>query len=324
MKREFTIHHLQREKIDSQKWNDAIAHSKVGTIYNYSSVLDALFPQWSALMIGDYEFIFPMTLSKKWGITYFYPPLFHSYFSIFSANSVTEEIQTAFLTEINNYCTFYEFPFLPIEPSLPFPKGILALSKVGQFLNLNQEISALQQKYTKQLVRNLKKSQRLNLRFEVSNSLIQEVVQTFKHNVGHKLKELTPSSYDTLTRFIQTTTTEGTGKIYACFNNDRLLAIGFFTFSNQRIIYHKGGNTPEGKKISAMSALIDHVLLTHSNSDFCFDFGGSSIPSLMHYNHSFGTDQHTFYTLMRTPYFVRCIKFLKNLISFKNRLAKTK
>ena len=317
------IHHLRREQIDSQKWDTIIAQSMVGTIYNYSYVLDALFPKWSALIIGDYDYIFPITLSKKLGITYFYPPLFHSYFSIFSTKNVSDKIQAAFLNELKHYCLFYEFPFLPVTTT-QFPKEILVKPKVGQLLNLRDNETQLKQNFNKQLTRNLKKSHHLELKFEINNHLLQEVVQTFQLNVGHKLKELTPSSYEALARFMQATISAGKGSIYACYTDDQLLAIGFFTFSNQRIIYHKGGNTSEGKKISAMSALLQYVILSHSNSATSFDFGGSSIPSIKRYNDSFGAEQHTFYTLIRKPILIHCIKFLKKLISFKNRLAKTK
>ena len=323
MEHEPIIHHLRREQIDSQKWDTIIAQSKVGTIYNYSYVLDALFPKWSALIIGDYDYIFPITLSEKLGITYFYPPLFHSYFSVFSTKNVSDKIQTAFLNELKHYCHFYEFPFLPVT-TIQFPKEILAVPKVGQFLDLTTDATHLKQNYQKHLQRNLKKSHHLELRFEINNHLLHEVVKTFQFNVGHKLKELTPSSYEALVRFMQSAISAGKGSIYACYSDDQLLAIGFFTISNQRIIYHKGGNTLEGKKTSAMSALIEHVVLIHSNSGYCFDFGGSSIPSIKRYNDSFGAEQHTFYTLIRTPYLFQYIKFLKNLISFKNRLAKTK
>ncbi len=317
------ILHLRREQIDSQKWDTIIAQSMVGTIYNYSYVLDALFPKWSALIIGNYDYIFPITLSKKLGITYFYPPLFHSYFSVFSTKNVSDKIQAAFLIELKHYCLFYEFPFLPVTTT-QFPKEILVKPKVGQLLHLRDNETQLKQNFNKQLTRNLKKSHHLELKFEINNHLLQEVVQTFQLNVGHKLKELTPSSYEALALFMQTTIAAGKGSIYACYSDDQLLAIGFFTFSNQRIIYHKGGNTSEGKKISAMSALLQHVILSHSNSATSFDFGGSSIPSIKRYNDSFGAEQHTFYTLIRTPFLIHCIKFLKKLISFKNRLAKTK
>ena len=323
MKKGTKIVYLERNKIDNTKWNEVINTSKVGSIYNYTYVLDALFPKWSALMIGDYDYIFPITLSKKWGITYFYPPLFHSYFSIFSSKTITQEIQTEFFEALNNYCSFYEFPFLTLN-HFTFPTNVLVQPKVGQLIKLNNTSTIRHQKYTKHLIRNLKKSESFNLRFEVNNNLIQEVVQTFKQNVGHKIKELTPSSYEALTCFIQATISEEKGRIYACYSKDQLLAIGFFSFANDRIIYHKGGNTSEGKKISAMSALINHVLDSYSSCSFCFDFGGSSIPSIIKYNQSFGAENHTFFTLKRTPYFIQSIKFLKKIISFKNRLAKTK
>lgn len=317
------IHHLRREQIDINKWDSIISHSKVGSIYNYSYALDALFPNWSALIIGDYDYVFPITLSRKLGVTYFYPPLFHSYFSIFSTKIVSNEIQERFLNELKHICFFYEFPFLPLETT-SFPKDILAIPRVGQLLSLIKDVTELKENFNKQLIRNLKKTQDLDLRFEINNHLVKEVVETFKLNVGHKLKELTPSSYETLTRFIQTTIAHGKGTIYTCFSDDKLLAIGFFTFSNQRIIYHKGGNTLDGKKVSAMSALLQHVIINHSKSANLFDFGGSSIPSIKRYNDSFGAEQHTFYTLIRTPFLIHCLKFLKKLISFKNRLAKTK
>jgi hypothetical protein len=168
-------------------------------------------------------------------------------FLIFSSKTITQEIQTEFFEALNNYCSFYEFTFLSLN-HLTFPTNVLVQPKVGQLIILNNTRTIRHQKYTKHLIRNLKKSEPFNLRFEVNNNLIQEVVQTFKQNGGHKIKELTPSSYEALTRFIQATISEEKGRIYACYSKNQLLAIGFFSFAHDRIIYHKGGNISKGKK----------------------------------------------------------------------------
>lgn len=314
---------IKRLNINEKKWNDCIENSEAGTIYNYTYSLDALFPNWNALILGDYDFIFPITLNTKFRITYFFSPLFHSYFSIFSKKEITQNIFEAFIEAIEKLCSLYNFSYLPSK-EYKFNITTKSPRKIGQYIDLKHEAKTIQLNYSKHLVRNLKKSGQYNLKFETNNSLINETVSIFKENINGKINELTEKSFITLTDFFEVLINNKKGKIFICNLDNKLLAIGFFSISNNRIIYHKGGNTFEGKKFNAMSALLNYVILKYSKRNLIFDFGGSEIQSVMRHNLSYGAKNHYYFTLKYQPFPFNLFNKLKKKNTFKIALQKQK
>ena len=100
------------------------------------------------------------------------------------------------------------------------------------------------------------------------------------------------------------------GKIYECWLENELVASACFSITNNRIIYIKGGSTPRGREVGAMHLIMDEVIHLNSNSNFIFDFGGSSIEQVARFNHSFGATDYEYPRLYRNnlPFFVKLLK----------------
>src|ERR1700678_4772667 len=74
---------LKRNLIDDTKWNHAIRHASNSLPYAYTWYLDALCSRWVGLVMGDYEFIMPLPIGRKWGLLYVYQPLFCQQLGVF-------------------------------------------------------------------------------------------------------------------------------------------------------------------------------------------------------------------------------------------------
>ena len=129
---------------------------------------------------------------------------------------------------------------------------------------------------------------------------------------GESLENVSENDYKILDTLIKQALVFKKGKIYHVYYQDELLAACFFTTTNKRIIYHKGGVNSKGKKLGAMHFLIDYLLFENAESKLIFDFGGSSIPAVKQFNTNFGKSEYTYLQLKKGNHWIALARKVKN------------
>lgn len=303
-----TIKQLNNNEIDKVKWDEIIADSPNGIAYAYSWYLDAVFPDWEAIVIGDYNYIFPLTIKKKYIISYFFTPVFAMQLGVFSKNDIPKEIQALcynFIRKINVFD-------ISVNTSNQFiPNGFNMIEKECQIVYLNQTYEAITNGYSTNLKRNLKKASKYNLTLKKSVD-IKNVVFLFKKNRGDLIKDFKDFHYEVLENLILEGIKRNKMFIVECFDDREVIASAFFSITNNRIIYHKGGSNEKGKKYGAMPLIIDTILKKYQNSNYIFDFGGSSIESVKKFNNNFTKINYSYYTLIKTNKLFDFIRKINN------------
>src|SRR4051812_13110111 len=71
-----------------------------GLIFGYFWYLDSVIDNWDALVMGDYEYVFPITRASKYKVQYLYNPMFAQQLGVFSSKKVTLEIIEDFFNNI--------------------------------------------------------------------------------------------------------------------------------------------------------------------------------------------------------------------------------
>src|ERR1035438_8285696 len=94
------LQHLKHSEINKDKWDYNILNSSQEIIYAYSWFLDIVSPEWEALVIGDYELVFPLCKRRKYGFTYLFQPCFNQQLGFFSINPVTPNEEKQILNYI--------------------------------------------------------------------------------------------------------------------------------------------------------------------------------------------------------------------------------
>lgn len=96
------IQHIKHNDIDFAKWDQTILASSFPLVFAQSFYLNATFPGWDALVIGDYESVFPLTQKVKFGISYLHQPSFTPQLGVYG--KVNETIERLFYDYItSNY-----------------------------------------------------------------------------------------------------------------------------------------------------------------------------------------------------------------------------
>ena len=96
-----TITRIQHQDIDFKTWDQTILSSATPFVFAQSFYLNATCPQWDALVIGDYESVFPLTYKTKFGFTYLPQPPFTSQLGVFG--KVDLEIEQLFFNYITQH-----------------------------------------------------------------------------------------------------------------------------------------------------------------------------------------------------------------------------
>jgi hypothetical protein len=68
------IKHLKHPEINRQKWDACIQNACNSLVYAESWYLDIVSPNWEALICGDYEYVMPLPIKRKLGISFLVQP----------------------------------------------------------------------------------------------------------------------------------------------------------------------------------------------------------------------------------------------------------
>ena len=94
------IKYITHQQIDKTKWDECIQQSLNPLIYGYSWYLDQSAPNWDALVLDDYEAVFPLTHGRKYFINYLYQPLITQQLGLFYKNLIGAEELENFIKAI--------------------------------------------------------------------------------------------------------------------------------------------------------------------------------------------------------------------------------
>ena len=306
------IIYLENNLIDKIKWDETIQQSKLAKAYVYSWYLDAVFPNWSALVNEDYTYVFPLTINSQYKIPYFFTPIFAMQFGVFSIEEVSVEIEELFWNAVSTLSKAIDISLHP--GSSYIPKNTQVLQKQCQIIDLTKTYLDISNNYNSNLKRNLTKATKLNLRVCTSEN-IQDVVSMFKNGRGNKLEELKEIHYSNLHKLIQNGLNSNHVKIYECYEDREIIAAGFFSFCNNRIIYHKGGANHKGRKYGAMHLIIDQIIKQYASTGMIFDFGGSSIDSVRKFNLNFTREEYLYPVYKKSNFLLNLARKIKNKLT---------
>jgi|SRR4051812_14286053 hypothetical protein len=304
------IRHVLHTAIDKHKWDLCISQSTNESIFVYSWYLDAVCENWEAFVLNEYEAVFPIAVKSKYGFSYIYQPFFTRYFGVFSKTPSSPELVQLFFSSIS--ASYKQFQFCLHESNEAMKLSVSKVVKQFQYLELSSSYENLQNSYSKNVKRNLKKAMQQN--FYVSKNIAaEEIVELFKRTKGNDLEIFHSEHYQSLIRLMNSCLIHNMGLSIAVYKDETLQAASFFMKCNNRFIYLKSGITESGKDRGAMHWLMDSFIKEHSESNYVLDFGGSTVESVARFYKSFGAKDCVYLELKQGSLF----KLMKWFKSFK-------
>ena len=298
------LKYVSNKNIDTEKWDRCIANAENSRVYAFCWFLERAARSWDALVWGDYEFVMPITLNRKWGITYLYQPTFCQQLGIFP--TPPESIQQEFAQFL-----YKKFRFIQIQITqqihLQRYPGFQTFEKTNLVLPLISSYNEISSQFSINPKRNIVKAKKENV--TVLKGLNPADFINAKKMADPVKSD--PKTFETLEKIIAFSLTESTGIIYTAYTQqNELCSAAFFLHSGNRVVYLSAFSTEEGKQCSAMHLIVDEFIREYSGSGALLDFEGSSLEGVARFYKGFGSLTETYYQLKlnRLPFPVSLLK----------------
>ena len=150
------IRFVEHNDVDTEKWDRCIKRAINSTPYAFSWYLDIVVSHWNAIILNDYEAVFPLPTKRKWGIQYAFTPFWVQQLGLISQTNEGLKRIDDFISLIPSTYRFIELNMnhdVPVKDSLNYN----IVENFNYVLPLNKTYHLQIEAYSKNLKRNLKK-----------------------------------------------------------------------------------------------------------------------------------------------------------------------
>lgn len=279
------VKYIKGDKIDHEKWDRCIVNAVNGNICAYSWFLDIMSSGWDGLVAGDYAYIMPLSVSRRFGIDYLLQPRFIQQSGVFGIPSLDVQTVSNFIEILIKNIKVIDYHFndqntLPGEWDVEMRPNFL--------LKTEKSYEELKLAYSKNLKRNLKKT--IDSGFHViKNRNPEPLIQLFREENGSRFSFINDENYSRLTRVIHACLNHDMAEVWNVYNLENEICGGIvWLFSHGKAVLYFSAQSMFGRSQGSLSWLIDAFISEHASSGIILDFEGSVHPGLAHFYSSFG------------------------------------
>lgn len=267
--------------INKEQWDTCIHSSFNQLIYGSSVYLDAMSPQWDALILGNYEAVMPITWRSKMAIRYVCQPAFTQQLGLFCTHPSQLELLPRFLEKL-------ALQFRLVEIMLNHENRLKATTLHHNFiLPIHQSYKEISKNFTSDFLKNLKRSQKFNLQYLATDE-VRLAMEIFKDLYASRLGAR-PEDYLHFTRLVQVLLAQQKAFVRKVLSSTgELLAIGIFLIEGNRIYNMASSTLPNGRMMEANHFLFDQLIQEFCQQDLLLDFEGSDMPGIARFYQKFG------------------------------------
>lgn len=300
---------LQRDEIETPKWNGCVHYAPNSKIYGYTWYLDNVAENWMGIVEGDYQSVFPLVWNDRLlRQKQLYQPYLCQQLGLFTVNVQSKERLHQFLQFIPDTFKYWDIALNDGNKNILKLPQYQTIQKTNYHLYLNQPYETLAQAYSSNTQRNLRKAKKHQL--YLTNSMKPE---TFMEELqkAQKAKGVhhPPALYHAGMRIIWNCLHRGKGVLTAAYEKEtrELCAAIFFMFDGAALINLLNLSTPKGKAIGAMAYLLDATIQREAGSVKYIDFEGSAVPGIARFYEGFGAENVPYYQLINNqlPWWIR-------------------
>jgi len=296
------LKHIKHDDINFNKWDETILGSLIPTVFAQSYFLNATSPGWDALVINDYETVFPLTWKRKLGILYLPQPYFTGQLGAFG--NVTDEAEILFYTYIIQKYRLVEIELNTsnhLNSKYLEPKNTFVIEyKKGYSFNQNTRRNIAKALSAGMNVKEVAPMEITGLSKKILNPFLSGDLKLPDKEIGR--------FGDLLLNCISA----GSIRTFKTVDkNNAIKAIGHFVFNEKYVVFLKGTNVDKADNSGSMHLLISHAIEFFEKTCTCFDFGGGSLnEGLAGFYKGLGGAQRD-YHFLRVNNLPRILKVLK-------------
>lgn len=290
------IKYLTHNYINRKKYDLCINLDQSGLFYGYSWYLDSVCSSWDCLVLNDYDAVWPLPVSKKYGIKYFYRPFGIQQLGIYHKKPLDAEILREFTKTLLEHTRFADL-FLNEYQEITLENANAHIQAQANFvLPLNRPYSEIFQGYNGNMRRKVKKLRQTKLQL-FENDSPDALIELFKQNKGGELK-LEEDFYRQMKKAMYKLLHKGMGQVWTVYGGPNEMCAGCFWVRHKgRAVFLFSALNDWGKEYDAMPYLINEFIIYSSEKLDILDFEGSNDPGLARFYSGFGSEERQYYRL---------------------------
>lgn len=291
------IKYLRHHYLDMEKYNQCVRLHRPALVYAYSWYLDTVCETWDALVLNDYDAVWPLPVARKYGFTYYYIPYGVQQLGVYSKKDLETSHYEQFLQALRKQVLYADINLNYGHPlPQPCPPGLEFTERCNLVLNLRQPYQQIFENYSVNLRRKVRKLENTKLQlFEHDGPSV--LIELFRENQGKKYQP-SPNFYLRMKQLMYRTMHRNCAKIFTVYGGpNQLMAGAFFVELNGRSTMIFSAQSSWGKSENALTYLINEYIIYRSEKFHILDFEGSNHPGLAQYYHSFGTEEQNYHNL---------------------------
>jgi len=295
------IKHIKHVDIDLKKWDRTVLSSQLPLVFAQSFYLNATCPKWDALVIGDYESIFPLTTKTKLGFKYLPQPSFTSQLGVYGI--INNEIELEFYNYITKQFNLIE---IELNASNKIKEKGINLKKT-YVIDYKKEYN-----YNQNTKRNIKKA--IDNGFIIEEVDTKEILSLSKKYIDPFLEKEIGLSKDVVKIFndllSSSIKTENLITFKTVDNKKNIKAFAHFVHNGKHALYLKGTNFDKKDNSGSMHFLIEAAIKYFKNKTTIFDFGGGSNKGLASFYQGLGGSElnYSYLKINKLPRLVNILK----------------
>ena len=271
---------ISRENIDCQKWDDLVTKTTGASVFSLSSYLDEIAENWMIYVDENYTKGIAVPFAVRLGVKTCYTPIFITNLEWLGENvddlvQFSKEVKDLF--PIGNFCLRQPLEELNseefIEQIIPSDSNLSLGSQAKRMINKSEK-QAYRITYT-------------------SNKA--EIFSLIRSELLPKISSLSEASIQRLEKSMDKMSERGHLQVLSVFHGEQCLGGLFLIDFNQTMLYLKGAFTDEAKKNGAMYAAMNSAIQQAKLAGKNFDFGGSRVEGVRHFNLQLGGMDRVYY-----------------------------
>lgn len=264
------IEHVKHKKVDLRKWDAAVnQNQEKHNWFMQSWYLNAVVPNWSALVYKDYKMVFPVV--NRWrGLPYYYQPFFTRAYEILGGDT-NEVLEKDFYSKLKGSMCYGQ---INIENS-----HFLNLNAKYQWLDLNLC------EYSQNTKRNIKKAEKAGVK--INDIDIEAFIDFYRTQNSAKFSEYKNKHYKQLYNLLSSAQERGFLQLKSS-GVKTTEAVAAYLLNSDKALYLCAAISKEGKRNGVSHYLIHHFIESNKHKLNSLDFGGSNVDGVARFYKSFG------------------------------------
>lgn len=302
------IRYITHPYINKKKYDLCINLDQSNLIYGYSWYLDVVCQSWDALVLDDYDAVWPLPVRYKYGQKYFFRPTAVQQLGIFTKKPLRDEHWQKFAEKLIEQCALADL-YLNEEQAFPVLNGVEVRKQTNYLLPLNRTYQEIYKGYSTNLRRNIRKAEKSDWQLFEHDSP-EVLIKLFAENRGSEVK-LPRRFFQDMKQIMFTLMHKGLGEVWTVYGGPNQVCAGAFWVKHKgRATFLFSGVNNWGREYFAMPYLINEYIIFNSEKLKTLDFEGSNQEGLGRFYRSFGSEAHTYQRLFinKLPLFIRWLK----------------